>query len=45
MAGDLTRAWCALADGSLSEMRPTDKVANSRAKRDNQHAIDWSREA
>ena len=43
--GDLARAWCVLADGSLCEMRPTDRVANSRAKRDNAYAIDWGREA
>lgn len=43
--GDLTRAWCALEDGSLREMRPTDRAANSRARRDNAYSIDWSEEA
>lgn len=43
--GDLARAWCVLADGTLSEMRPTDRAANSRAKRDNAYTIDWGEEA
>jgi transposase InsO family protein len=44
LPGDLSRAWCALEDGSLREMRPTDRAANSRARRDNAYAIDWSEE-
>ena len=43
--GDLTRAWCVLPDGTLCEMRPTDRAANSRARRDNAYTIDWSEEA
>jgi transposase InsO family protein len=45
LPGDLSRAWCALEDGSLREMRPTDRAANSRARRDNAYSIDWSEEA
>ena len=43
--GDLSVAWCVLPDGTLREMRPTDRAANSRARRDNAYAIDWSEEA
>ena len=42
--GDLTRAWAKMPDGTLAEMRPTDRAANSRARRDNAYAIDWSEE-
>ena len=34
-----------MEDGSLREMRPTDRAANSRARRDNAYSIDWSEEA
>ena len=43
--GDLSVAWCVLPDGTLREMRPTDRAANSRARRDNAYTIDWSEEA